>query len=310
MPSDIVRRLYGAGRIALRVQMTLCLGSVLVRFGHLIRLPISVADATVVGMAGDPVLYFNDVADRYDEAAPFFASFARETATALGIGRFAEVLDVGAGRGALAKEALTHGCTEVIAVDAAPRMMQLLARERTRIGTAVMDAQRLAFRDLAFDAVVSAFVIHIVPDPQQVMREMVRVVRSSGLVAVVVPGRADDLPDPWDDPIRPIVNDFRRHFADGHGRHAGGNYADEEALLLEAGLRDVQGVTVEVRLPVSNGEHYWQWLTSHGAGAFTQGLPGTARSEFRRRVTAAVDERPGFCIRRSAAVWCGRRHGR
>ena len=43
-----------------------------------------------------------------------------------------------------------------------------------------MDASKLAFPDAGFDAAVAMFVITVVPDPDTVLAEMVRVVRPGG----------------------------------------------------------------------------------------------------------------------------------
>src|SRR5262245_36057114 len=45
---------------------------------------------------------------------------------------------------------------------------------------AVMDAQRLGFRDASFDAVVAQFVITAVPDPEATLDEFARVTKPGG----------------------------------------------------------------------------------------------------------------------------------
>jgi phosphatidylethanolamine/phosphatidyl-N-methylethanolamine N-methyltransferase len=52
-------------------------------------------------------------------------------------------------------------------------------------GLAVMDAQRLGFRDAAFDVVVAQFVITAVPDPEATLDEFARVVRPGGEIILV-----------------------------------------------------------------------------------------------------------------------------
>src|SRR6202451_1505089 len=47
-------------------------------------------------------------------------------------------------------------------------------------GLAVMDAQRLAFKDAAFDVVVAQYVITTVPDAETTLNEFARVVRPGG----------------------------------------------------------------------------------------------------------------------------------
>jgi phosphatidylethanolamine/phosphatidyl-N-methylethanolamine N-methyltransferase len=48
-----------------------------------------------------------------------------------------------------------------------------------------MDASRLAFDDNAFDYVVAAFVISVVPDPVRVISEMKRVTKPDGRIVII-----------------------------------------------------------------------------------------------------------------------------
>jgi phosphatidylethanolamine/phosphatidyl-N-methylethanolamine N-methyltransferase len=53
------------------------------------------------------------------------------------------------------------------------------------VGLALMDAQRLAFPDHTFDAVVAQYVITVVPDPEATLDEFARVVRPGGEIILV-----------------------------------------------------------------------------------------------------------------------------
>lgn len=52
------------------------------------------------------------------------------------------------------------------------------------IGLSVMDACRLGFPDRSFDAVTAQFVITLVPDPEQALAEMDRVLKPGGEIVV------------------------------------------------------------------------------------------------------------------------------
>ena len=250
--------------------------------------------------------HFESVASQYDEVLPFFTSFARDATPHIEFRPGARVLDLGSGRGAISRVALAHGC-HVTAVDSSPTMIRLLRQDMPAVEAAVMDAQHPDLDDASFEVVVSAFVVHIVSDPQSLVANAVRVLRPGGLVALVVPGRADGAPDAWTDPVQDVVREFRAYQADGSGRHAGGDYESEEQLLTDHGLIDVTGATLEVSLPVPDGDTYWRWMNSHGAGTFAKSLPEARRTEFKERVTRAVDQAGGTVLRRSAAVWSGTR---
>jgi demethylmenaquinone methyltransferase / 2-methoxy-6-polyprenyl-1,4-benzoquinol methylase len=110
-------------------------------------------------------------------------------ALAVGLPPGARILDVGAGTGDLASTALgSDASLRVAAVDFSPGMLAAgreVDRDADRAGRILWccgDARRLPFGDGAFDAAVSGYLLRNVPDPLQVLREQVRVVRPGGRV--------------------------------------------------------------------------------------------------------------------------------
>jgi hypothetical protein len=122
-------------------------------------------------------------------------------------------------------------------------------------------------------------------------------------LAFTVPGRADGTPDPWHDPLIELYAEYRRFHPDGHGRH--GNDVEEGELFAQSEVVDVSARTLEVALPVPDGETYWRWSRSHGSGRFINGLPDDKREEMRARLLGRVNEIPNFILRRSATLWTG-----
>jgi SAM-dependent methyltransferase len=254
--------------------------------------------------------YFDGVADRYDQVLPFFASFARQVAEVVRLPSDAQVLDLAAGRGALSAEFAGRAARvgrpgRLVAVDAAPRMIELLARDLPAVETHVMDAARLGFSDASFDLVLAGFVMHILTDPVAVVAEVKRVLRPGGQFAFTIPGRADGAPDPWTDPLGDLFAEYRRYQADGSGYQP--NDADEEVLLDEAGFADVTRRTLEIAIGVPDGETYWNFTRSHGVGALINGLPDDKRTEFHDRLVATVAASGGITLRRSATLVLARR---
>lgn len=92
------------------------------------------------------------------------------------------LLDVGSGTGELAARAASAGRT-VVAVDSDPDMVALT--EVAAPGHALCAAlPHLPFDDGSFDAVTTNFVVNHVPDPRAAVRELARVTRPGGRVAL------------------------------------------------------------------------------------------------------------------------------
>jgi len=118
----------------------------------------------------------------------------------------ARILEVGVGTG---KNLPYHPeGSRSVAVDLSPRMLRRAARKADRLGRDVdlvlADAQRLPFRDGAFDAAAATFVFCSVPDPVLGLREVRRVLRPDGSLHLMehvragnrVVGRLMDLINP------------------------------------------------------------------------------------------------------------------
>lgn len=100
-------------------------------------------------------------------------------------------LDVGSGPGnvtaSLARAAGPDGLA--LGVDISEAMLDRAVRNEAgpRVGFIKADAQRLPFRDSAFDAAISTAVLQLVPDPAVALAEIGRVLRPGGRLAVMVP---------------------------------------------------------------------------------------------------------------------------
>jgi ubiquinone/menaquinone biosynthesis C-methylase UbiE len=120
---------------------------------------------------------------------PLTNAFAARALDALGVGPGLFCLDVGAGSGGAALLSARRGAS-VLAVDASSRMAQrIAARARSvnpgRVYTAVMDGRELALANASTDTALSIFGLILFPGPVGALREIGRVLKPGGRVAVV-----------------------------------------------------------------------------------------------------------------------------
>jgi SAM-dependent methyltransferase len=138
----------------------------------------------------------------------------------LAIPRGARWLDVGCGTGALSAGILAAEPEAVTGVDPSEGFLDL-ARARVqdaRVRFELGDAQALPLADGAVDAAVSGLVLNFVPDQPRAIREMMRVVRPGGTVALYVWDYAGGM-------------QLMRHFWDAAGE------VDPKARELDEGSR-------------------------------------------------------------------------
>jgi demethylmenaquinone methyltransferase/2-methoxy-6-polyprenyl-1,4-benzoquinol methylase len=140
---------------------------------------------------------FDAIAPRYDRLNRVLslgadAYWRRRTVRALGLAPGQRVLDVATGTGDLAIE-IARSCpgVEVVGIDPSAGMLEL---GRSKVAAASLlprvrleqgDGQDLPLADASFDAACVAFGIRNFPDRARGLREMARVVRPGGRVAVL-----------------------------------------------------------------------------------------------------------------------------
>jgi len=128
--------------------------------------------------------------DRYER---FMGRWSRDVAPLLV--RFATVrdgdvvLDVGSATGALTTAiAAAAPSSHIVGIDRAESFVAFAQGRHAadRIRFEVGDAQGLRFDDRSFDRTLSLLVLNFIPDTARAMRELIRVTRSSGIVAAAV----------------------------------------------------------------------------------------------------------------------------
>ena len=136
---------------------------------------------------------YDSVAEAYARVrAPAHSEPASDLVAALEPQRGERILDVGTGPGVAAlaaRDALGQEGT-VVGVDISPAMAAIA--RRSGVPTAVAAVVDLPFRDGAFDAVMSSFVLHLVPKYETALFDMVRVLRPGGRFGLATWVNADD----------------------------------------------------------------------------------------------------------------------
>ncbi len=197
------------------------------------------------GQTGYAVGQFRDPEaeiQRLRDQASMVAQVEEDVFTELGFPETGDVLDVGCGPGFVAARLLsTRPGLCITGVDRDP---QVLAEAGRRIPVVQADAASIPLADATFSAAYARVVLRHVSDPVAVVREMVRLVESGGVVLVADSDDGtlalDPVPDGFDRVLEARHASFRRRGADPTmGRRV-------FRLLHEAGLEDVQARSIVV----------------------------------------------------------------
>jgi ubiquinone/menaquinone biosynthesis C-methylase UbiE len=148
--------------------------------------------------AKDVQEFFERVASDWDamRLAYYDERVIEKMAEVSGIGEASEVADVGTGTGFVAA-GIAPRVERVVGIDNAPAMLEV-ARENLRalgasnVDLVVGEASLLPLAQGAVDAAFANMVLHHAEDPEAMLREMARVVRPGGTVAI-----ADEVAHPY-----------------------------------------------------------------------------------------------------------------
>jgi SAM-dependent methyltransferase len=123
------------------------------------------------------------------------------------------VLEVGCGMGDFAGRVARESGAEVIATDVSPRMVELTAARG--VDARVADVQELPFADGEFDCAVANWMLYHVPDVDQALHELRRVLRRDGTLVATTIG-AEHMADVWElVAFRVPLREFSRENGEG-----------------------------------------------------------------------------------------------
>ena len=208
---------------------------------------------------------FDGIAHRYDLVNRVISlgidqSWRKKTVRALQLSPGARVLDLATGTGDLAiLVASMHPDVSIVGVDPSEKMLEVGRRKLLengldkRISLEVGDAQALAFPDRTFEGLCIAFGIRNVPDRLKGLREMARVTKAGGRVAIL------ELSEPRGGVLGPLARFHVHSVVPAVGALLSGakeyRYlqksiaafppaAEFEAMMNEAGLRVVDSLSL------------------------------------------------------------------
>ena len=140
--------------------------------------------------AKDVQAFFERVASDWDamRLAYYDERVIEKMVEVSGVDETSEVADVGTGTGFVAA-GIAPRVRRVLGVDNAPTMLEVARKNLRALGAsnvdlAVGEATRLPLEDASVDAAFANMVLHHAEDPAAMLREMARVVRPGGTVAI------------------------------------------------------------------------------------------------------------------------------
>jgi SAM-dependent methyltransferase len=215
-------------------------------------------------------------------------------------------LDVGCGPGPLTFALVERvGAKAVAAVDPSEQFVEACRARLAGVDVRLAAAEELPFRDGEFDAVLSQLVVNFMSDPEQGVREMVRVACPDGVVASCVWDYAEGmemLRAFWDaalelDPGAPDEGHTMSFCRDG----------ELGALLERCGLQEVETGAVTVSAKYAHFDDYWSPFPTGLApsGAYCASL-GAAERELLRQASFRRLGSPAGPFALTARAWFAR----
>jgi SAM-dependent methyltransferase len=183
-------------------------------------------------------------AEIYEEffVPALFQQWTPIVADAAGIKAGQRVLDVACGTGVLAREAASRGGS-VVGLDRNEGMLAMTRRIAPAVEWKAGRAEQLPFPDAGFDAVASQFGLMFFDDQVQALREMRRVLKPGGRLAVAVWDRLENSPG-YAAMAGLLERLFGRRIAgELHAPFALGDPGALHALFAEAGMSDAKVAT-------------------------------------------------------------------
>ncbi len=241
-------------------------------------------------MSGPGSISFDRAADYYDRTRGLSAEGARRTTELLAaeIRDRGRVLEIGVGTGQLALPLHAAG-VEVVGLDLARAMLaRLVEKSRGRVPPLVQgDATRMPFAAGSFGSAYFRWVLHLIPSWEEVVAELVRVVRPGGTILASLGGKGSG-------PRAEIHEHFAQAAGQGSIDPAGLGWEDRaslDAAMSRSGAtpRDLPVFTDVER----DGPDVFLDALEHNLHSWTWSMPEATRLRAARETRAWAAERFG-----------------
>jgi len=220
-------------------------------------------------------------------------------------------LDVGCGTGALSQTILEMANPKTVnGIDRSEGYVESV-RSRVndpRAGFEVGNAQMLSFESESFNATVSGLVLNFVPQPDQMIAEMARVVRRGGMVAVYVwdyAGKMQMIRHFWNAvaALDPAARDL-----DEGRRFPVCNPDPLKKLFQNAGLFQIEVHAIDISTDFHDFNDYWApFLGGQGpAPGYAMSLSEEQRARLRQRIYNSLPFALDGSIPLAARAWAVR----
>ncbi len=213
---------------------------------------------------------------------PFCGPLWRDTLAALGVKSGTRFLDAGCGGGGASVLAAALGC-EVTGLDASEALLAI-ARERLPAAQFLPgDLEQLPFPAACFDGALAANSVIFADDIRQAMRELRRVIRPGGRLAVTSWGKPEECE--MRDVFAAVAGALPQR-PPGGGPFAWSADGALAGLLTQIGLVDVAEGGSQCDFQYADFEAFWRAQTS--AGNYQPALQAVGPDRLRRTLAEAL----------------------
>ncbi len=237
---------------------------------------------------------FDEAAESYDRVGPsIFTRFGERLVEHMPLATGAHVLDIATGKGAVLLPVARRVGPEghVVGIDLSGSILretERIAREEglTNVELRKMDAEHLDFPDQSFDAVTCAFAIFFFPDVRTALREMYRVCKPGGCLAIT---NFNKTPLPFSPGVPMLIRQFMEYQVKVQTTTQFAYTPQEvEALLGRFQFSSIKTHSETNDIVYEDIEDWWAFLLTLAPRATIMGMNEQMRAQFKDEYLAKL----------------------